>query len=370
MNKSDHAIIVGIRDYPGISHLNGPLNDAEDFRAWLKSAEGGNIDPDNIYEEPKYYTKEELDDLDVLDALPNKDDIKRLFDKLNRLARKARNAFNVQQLEDENIKYYHDPDDNMLYYGRRLYLFFAGHGFNDKAVKTSVSLLAANGDYERLINNGVNAFHCLEFYEKSGYFKEVVLITDCCRVPRTGDDITKILLDDPANPVREVRTIYMLSCQDGQKAREAEYNGRYNGAFSKLILAAFNEAKSDHALNAVTIFQIKSYIENNKDRLIGNQVPVIHGNEYYDKIKLIKRTDEFTNIFPIKFKFPPIWVGGIISISTTENKVLLNDIKIESTNHTFDLPLEILKFKIRYNDEIKEIHKDIVSSKIEIDFEN
>ena len=47
--REDHyAILVAITRYPGLSNLNGPENDAEDFREWLLDEAGGNLDEKHI----------------------------------------------------------------------------------------------------------------------------------------------------------------------------------------------------------------------------------------------------------------------------------------------------------------------------------
>jgi|GEM_PF-5352018 len=353
MNEHDYAIIVGIQHYPGVSHLSGPLNDADDFKKWLLDTAGGQIPEDNITMVCHKYEDKDLPGLNVYNANPTRDTIRMTFEKLNAHGRAVRGAFDTEELEQKSLRFYMDADDHCLYAGRRLYLFFAGHGLNDKNVKNNISLLAANGNYNELANQGVDAFHCLDFYEKSGYFKEVVLITDCCRIPKMVDNANHILLPDPANPFRKVRTNFMISCQDGQAAREMNFEGRCNGVFSKILLEALAVAKSNQENRGVTYQEINSYIANNKHRFSGSQTPVIHGNEYGSEITIVERASNFGNRFEIQFVFPDEWIGGVFSIAKANHDPLITNVTITVNMMSFKLPLEILRFKANFNGQEK-----------------
>ena len=48
MSKQDHAVVVGITNYPSLSQLKGPENDAKAFRDWLVDKDGGAIPKGNV----------------------------------------------------------------------------------------------------------------------------------------------------------------------------------------------------------------------------------------------------------------------------------------------------------------------------------
>ncbi|MCB0402150.1 MAG: caspase family protein [Flavobacteriales bacterium] len=369
MNEHDYAIVVGIHNYPGdqMTHLKGTLNDARDFKEWLTSSSGGGLPESNIQTIIKEFTPEDLEGLDVLDAVPTQEDIKREFLKLNRKAKKAMTYEQDEDLTENGIAFYRDPDDNKRYYGRRLYLFFAGHGFNKRDNVNSVSLIAANGDYQDLINNGVDAFNCLEFYENAGYFKEAILVTDCCRLFKSGSDGNQILQPDPANPPRVVRTAYFLSCQNGQKAREREFDGKCNGIFSKMLLEAFNNANYDHATNAVHYKHINEYILSNNEQFSGGQIPQIHGNSFGHEIKITFRNQDHTGA--IRFKVPENWIGGTLSIIELANNQPVKTIELHDAQFEESVPIGIYRYQITKGASTKDGFFEITSAMNICDFE-
>ena len=370
MNTNDHAIIVGVKTYlhEDMNHLEGTHNDAMDFIEWLCSDDGGGFEGSvndvdtskSIFFIRDNYKAEELETLDAFDAKPSREEIKIAFDKLNRVAAKARNYRKDYQLDDEDIKYYRDPEDGKRYYGKRLYLFFAGHGYNDEDVKRSISLLAANGDYNDLLSNSVDAFNCMEFYEKSGYFKEVILITDCCRIPKPTKFSSKILTPDPANPPRDVRAAWMISCQDGQEAREKEFEGRYNGIFTKVLLESFRSAQTRQGTDYVSVMEISNYVKSNREKFLGEQRPTVHGNPEGMEMKIIVRSNDADGTFSVKFIFPGKWIGGKVTISDLGNSEL-DSKTVQNAEETLKLPIGVFRLSLEKGNETKKDLVEVVS---------
>src|SRR5439155_15841178 len=126
---ANYAIVIGINKYPGIRSLQGPENDAEDFRDWVKSPIGGNVAGDE--EHLRYITTSQyppvLDDTLCPPTLE-------IVDKAFRALAKA--AF-----ENGHI-------------GERLYIFMAGHGFAPGSAfgpnLDDAALLMANADLNAL----------------------------------------------------------------------------------------------------------------------------------------------------------------------------------------------------------------------------
>ena len=73
---ADHAVVIGIDTYPGMSNLKGPSNDANAFENWLIDPNGGKVDPNNI---DKILTRDYPDINNIDDAHPVVSDLENLF---------------------------------------------------------------------------------------------------------------------------------------------------------------------------------------------------------------------------------------------------------------------------------------------------
>ena len=110
MANKDCAIVVGVWSYPGLSDLSGPENDAVAFADWVRRPGPGDVPSNRV----KLIVSSDFAPLPfptVDQAKPTRDGIEAAFDWLNRLARES------------------NDQGTGLNAGRRLYLYFAGHGF-------------------------------------------------------------------------------------------------------------------------------------------------------------------------------------------------------------------------------------------------
>jgi hypothetical protein len=148
-NDRDHAILVGVQDYAeGIVSLRGSVNDCDLFSYWLAMPAGGGLDPKNI---------KCLCSTKPSDEEPMRDQVENLI-----------------------IDYFDRQFETGETAGRRLYLFFSGHGVappvpNDE----DCALVMANARLSKLrsLIGGLAA----RIVRKTALFEEVVLIMDCCR---------------------------------------------------------------------------------------------------------------------------------------------------------------------------------------------
>jgi Caspase domain len=193
MNPYHYAAVVGITNYPGISDLDGPLNDAKDFRAWLES--DGGVPDKNI---------EMLTTENSGQDLTNAEPFKRQLDDVLEL-------IHNKMTSDTQ----HDPET--LWNQSRLYVFLAGHGIMPRSGENA--LLLANARKGRYENFEVSQY--LTWYQREGgIFKEVVFFTDCCRnwydkAPASGPpfDFTK-------TPCPQVFSLAGYACGPGDPAYE------------------------------------------------------------------------------------------------------------------------------------------------------
>jgi len=143
-NIHDYAVVVGVSHYDGLTMLNGPAKDAEEFKNWLIDTKGGNIPEENCH--LVLSTESPL--------LPIQDHIDQLFKKI----------FMILKYDD--------------FGGRRLYFYFSGHGLGIEWRDTAL-VLPPWSDMMR--NYALSSSEYLKAIIESGYFKEVFFFLDCCR---------------------------------------------------------------------------------------------------------------------------------------------------------------------------------------------
>ena len=217
--QDDFAVIVGISDYPGPSprSLEGPVNDAIAFRDWAVRADGGAVpdDPDHL----KLITSADFPAAGgAPQGHPSRDDVIRRFDEI------------MDYLDTQDIC------------GRRLYIFFAGHGCSPTDAKSlrNAALLMANA---RLPNRPYNIAGNLvaDYFRTAAYFEEVVLFMDCCR-----DEMSNAVLDPLWSPVAEPgesRLVTAYAADWGRKSREHDYDGTKRGIFSYSLVEVLKQGR-------------------------------------------------------------------------------------------------------------------------------
>lgn len=218
--REDYAVVVGINHYPTIGSLKGAEQDALNFIEWLKDPHGGDVPEEQILKVLSSDFNPQSES--PIYARPNIEDIHAKFDELGDL--------------------YIESDHTHRRVGRRLYLFFSGHGI---------------GKYERgalLLANARNTGRLTHFpssdaamlITKSAAFDEVVLFMDCCRDKYRKNFVPLqdfIFLENPGK-AEEIKYFYILASKWGQKAKEApnpNAGGRYEGYFTRALMMSLRE---------------------------------------------------------------------------------------------------------------------------------
>ena len=130
-NDKDYAVIIGVKDYEGLTILNGPETDATSFRDWVIDTDGGDVPAANctlIISEPDPVT-------------PLQHDVDFAFRDIFKKLRATNTA------------------------GRRLYFYFSGHGLGITWDETALALppwstdlrnfaLSSTGYLGRIIESG------------------------------------------------------------------------------------------------------------------------------------------------------------------------------------------------------------------------
>lgn len=216
-----YAILLAIKSYPGLTNLEGPENDVDEFHAWLVAPDGGNVLPENIT------TIKSSDFPSVTDpyqAQPADVAFRAALQKL---------LFNADRSFKGKV-------------GERLYLFFAGHGFASRQLNEAAlySAQATKNDPDHIAGK-----RYATKIVNSAAFEEVVLIMDCCRDVDLSDSIRDptMKIPDRQGLAADVRLLEAYAAGRGQQARERalEAGGKVRGIFTHALVDALRNAKGN-----------------------------------------------------------------------------------------------------------------------------
>jgi hypothetical protein len=240
MAVDDSGIIVGISKYPGISPLEGPEPDAEEFYDWLTSPKGGDVPRDRVKKIVSSAFQPAPPAAPV--GLP---------------AQEVAQAFDLLHAESFGL----NGIPKRL--GRRLYIYAAGHGaalpFQADPERNDAALLVADA-------NTFNATHVMTkvralYFLHAGMFDEIVVFMDCCRIPLTlvpnyPSYINATALDTLA---QERRTFFAFATKWGLSAREKPFNGVTRGIFTTALLRGLKGAAANSD-GTVTSTSLRNYL--------------------------------------------------------------------------------------------------------------
>ena len=234
MAGEDWAVVVGIKNYadPDLAGLQGPENDAQEFWDWVVSAAGGAV--------PKPQAKLILSSqyppfTTVTNAMPTTDVIKGAFDHIRALA-----DTNESRGLGRTV-------------GRRLYLFFSGHGFAPSQHDDLAALLTAEASVADAKLTHIIGSYMADFFWRARYFEEILLFMDCCRSVMDCAQLYKPYEDERATDFYQVRRFYAYGARVAKESREWQMgDGRYHGVFTRTLVDALSKTGYD-PMNASTI---------------------------------------------------------------------------------------------------------------------
>lgn len=244
MALADFALVVGIDSYPALTTLKGAEADARDFWKWVTDPQGGKVDP-------QYAKRIVTSDFAPLansadGAKPVKAQIEDFFTMVNQTA--ARNA----------------QADQGIAAGRRVYLFFSGHGFSPSLDRSGVLMANATDD----MPHNIGAQMWADRLYDGGWFEEVLLFQDACRERVGYADVTPPFFKMrtvAADPPR--KRFYAFSAKSGQLAIERPLaDGRTHGVFTSTLLEGLRGGAADPLSGDVTTDQLKVYLQSNMQR--------------------------------------------------------------------------------------------------------
>ena len=341
--ENDYAVIIGLQNYPGIDDpengkpaLAGPENDANDFRDWIASEQGGNVPGQNIRlilssqfaaVTRDQFTNAKPTDLEITDA----------FDTLRRISLEKQKMHLGSKV------------------GRRLYIFMSGHGiapttFGNKTEKEA-SLLMSNADITNITapHYNIPGGYTAAWFCENDCFEEVFLFMDCCR------DFTLIsspnwFLPNKGNS-QTAKRFFAFATRWSLRSREKLIDGRMQGIFTKTLLLGLNGACAEpDPLNAgqgvITVASLKSYLYQNMRKFIDPQFaadaylqePDI---EYYPKAndgKDIVIIQAQLQKFRLVVAVPATATGDLIIVDDKLSEVIRSKVTNPPQEFTYDLP--------------------------------
>ena len=265
---TNHAVVIGINNYPGISSLNGPCNDAHAFIRWVTYPGPGGIAQENVHKllSKNFHTPPTAPQ----NAKPVSDEINAVFEELIG----------------------NNPTQHV---GDRLYVFVAGHGMSDVNRAESVAVIAANATRTGVTLPHVVVTDWVNYFRRNYTFKEIVLVMDCCQDANVLRPLntTGFLQSNPHPRANKVRVFQANATVWTKKSYEKKFNGKTRGIFSVAFMDALEKAPTEHN-GKVTGKVIKNYIDQHIKTIAGDKEiedPFIHGREY-EKIVFYQRNED------------------------------------------------------------------------------
>lgn len=209
--QKQFALLVGLNKYPAIKRdLKGPKRDLEEFSSWLKTEVG--LPADNIIEwtdKPTKYRDPKAGDF--LAWLLDLDD-------------------NAKQLKGGNPKW------------DRLYLFFAGHGYNATTGQQSMVLpMTTPTTWDT-----VPMVPLRESLRLRAYFREIIVVFDACR-DVLGYATDGAWLDKPEMDLTAsaVKVFSSFASKTGRQALEVDFGGSKAGVLTQAFLTGMKGYAAD-----------------------------------------------------------------------------------------------------------------------------
>lgn len=237
----DRALVVGINRYPGIADLQGPENDANDFHAWVTSPDGGGVAPANA----KLIRSS--------DFVPPAPDV--------RNERPAQEQVNDFFTDVDDAATANNQEGVGLRAGKRLWMFFSGHGFAPTFETSGV--LMANATTKRIFN--VAAVRWADRIVEGGWFDEVVLFQDACRNRISAANLTEpFFVTRSASKPETRKRFYAFSSRDQKLSKEIPCeDGKTRGVFAMTLLEGLRGAARDPVSKAITARTLRTYLQDN-----------------------------------------------------------------------------------------------------------
>ncbi|WP_170319947.1 caspase family protein [Polyangium spumosum] len=223
--EQDHALVVGVNDYPKLRSLRGAIADAQAFAGWLLDPGGGGLSARN-----------------VRTILSTPDPLSPLGDEIDDALEAV-----IEQARREG--------------GRRFYFYFSGHGCTGDRPHDLALCLADWSELRRRSSLSSDAW--LDVIIRSGAFDEVAFFLDCCRVwaVRAVGRPPKIDFDRPVERTHAPRVFLAYATEFQRPANEvARTAGEVRGVFTEALVEGLRGAALGQG-RMVSAASLKRYLE-------------------------------------------------------------------------------------------------------------
>jgi hypothetical protein len=233
-HPDDYAIVVGINHYlAGIKALKGPINDCELFCRWLVEPSMGGLNPAHVSQ--------------FVSAGPPPEPMR-------------------NQIEDLLADFFECANQGG-WDGRRLYLFFAGHGLT-KPPPNQRDCGLVMADARPILLRGLLGEVAANGMRLTGLFKEVMLVMDCCAEVSGPAELLCYLPNYGDATLRDVRP-YLHIHAAAWNATTAERElpdpldpqkpAKWQGVLTNTLLRALTTASD--AAGEITSASVKTFID-------------------------------------------------------------------------------------------------------------
>jgi len=309
MAVDDYAIIAGVNAYPGIFQLEGAENDALAFKKWVL-AQG--VPNDRV----KTILSSELN-LPGGIPKPAPGDLKAQAEAiLTAKPAEEQLLFEFRSLAFQSETQAHDTGFGPRL-GRRLYVFFAGHGLVPNWEEQITALLAANATYAAPVHVAGRLYQ--RWFVEHGVFDEVLLFMDCCSTADKDYPLSPAVLRMSKNPVavNNHRWFYATASGLALKTREKTTirDGVAHGVFTATLLDALTGKAglrvTNEALKKYLLDNMKNYLDEDdkEDPQIAQEPYVQTGNGSFDIVVLPGAEG-----FPVEIQFQASDIGKAAEI--------------------------------------------------------
>lgn len=258
-----YALIIGISEYQdeNIKDLRYAHKDAEEFKKFLLSKNGGSVPNENI----------------------------------TFLVNEKATISNIYASKMEL--------ENKLEKGDRFYFYFSGHGDVESSLYKLGFLIAYDTPFGNYLNNAVRIEDINIMANTLSIQKdvEVILITDACHSGKLAgsDNRGKMLIGEQLSKV-ENQEVRIASCESNELSQEDKIWGGGRGAFSYYLIKGLNgEADEGKKNGIINLYELKNYVASNVMNDVmqfkeESQSPVVEGKNNI-KLSVISEEDSGTD---------------------------------------------------------------------------
>ncbi|WP_299083984.1 caspase family protein [uncultured Ruegeria sp.] len=315
MNTDDYAIVIGINRYPrlgppspgGPLNLDGPVVDATAMRDWLIDPAKGGVPEENVAfvtsaAFPDPFETVNVGGIQRTKAEPTVDHLRGC----------------VEWILERHVQ------SGKLQLGRRLYVYFSGHGFCVRDCDGGVFLANATPDL-------VEHFYSSSWFEglyNKAIFSEYVLWVDACSSPIPMNlQPSESTLAGQVNNLDDGRRFVAFSAKFPRKSVERRMpDDQIRGVFSYALLEGLNGAALDEQTGRLTGANLRDYLKNTLKEFLPQQDqnnPDIGDEPAFGTIDDIEFGQFAAKTFQRKISFEPRHNGMRARIKDGQSTVVL-----------------------------------------------